>query len=99
MKLSEKAYDTVGWFGLALVIGALVWALSGCSSGPQLPITTPVVNVSCTWQVNPAGDAAVELSDNDCLIDRSSSEAEAHTTGNETTTGDISPEIDVSPTP
>lgn len=90
------ALTSIRW-GLAAALLAASGFLSqtGCSTGPQLPVTTPVVNVSCTWSVS---DASL-LEDNDCLIDRSSAEAEAETTGNEVDDVQVSPDVDLSVTP
>jgi hypothetical protein len=93
------------------MIGAalfLVTWCSGCSSGPQLPITTPVVNISCNWHEgscprNMDGGLALEAaapatqtmgSSCDCLIDRSGAEAQAHTTGNELDDVQVTPTVD-----
>lgn len=104
----------LSWDMLALLLlagGVIFLALwtGGCSSGPQLPITTPVVNVSCQWEGNActrvvrADDGGVAPSRDltlgsscDCLIDRASSEAQARTTGNETGPVEVSPETQVS---
>lgn len=63
---------------LALLWLAVVLAAAhatGCASGPQLPVTSIVI--SCTWNGQDGGT----LSDDDCLIDRSS--ADPRTTGNQ----------------
>jgi hypothetical protein len=104
-----------GAVALVLVILAAPFVLAGCSSGPQLPITTPVLNISCTWHENACPrslDAGMALeaaapatqtmgSSCDCLIDRSSSEAQAETTGNNVRDNTITPTVrtDVSAIP
>lgn len=83
--------------GFALLLAALamlaLWT-SSCSTGPQLPVTTPVLHISCTWNLQDGGTAE----DCDCLVDRSASSAEAQTTGNETGPVEVSPRTSVSAT-
>lgn len=52
--------------------------LTGCSVGPQVPNTVPVVNVACTWNTSDGGTCT----HCQCRIDRSQAEAKPTTTGN-----------------
>lgn len=91
---------------LFLVGWGAFFTLFGCSSGPQTPFTTPVVNVTCSWSgsacqrlvVDGGPTASRDLtlgSACDCLIDRSAAEATPTTTGNEVRDNTTTPEIDV----
>jgi hypothetical protein len=75
-----------------LVFAALL--LGGCAAGPQTQAAAPVVSVSCGWHIH--GDHNM-VEDNDCLVDRSSSEAESRAVGNQIETGDIAPSVSVTP--
>lgn len=89
-------FTPIRWaLAAALLAASGLLSQTGCSTGPQLPVTTPVVNVSCTWN---AGDVSL-LEDNDCLIDRSSAEADAQTTGMEVEDVTVSPETSLDVTP
>lgn len=70
----------------------LLLLLGGCASGPQLPIGVPVVNISCTWNLQDGGTA----DDCDCLIDRSSADSAQQTHGVQTGPVDVSPHTQVS---
>jgi hypothetical protein len=81
--------------GLALLLVALAGhatLASGCSSGPQLPVVTTPITITCSWSNGP--DAG-EMRDNDCMIDRSSAAPATATTGVRTETRDISPSVSV----
>lgn len=78
---------------LLFVAAAYLWA--GCSTGPQMPVLTTPLTISCTWHAQDGGTAT----DNDCLIDRSSADTAAQTTGNEVDDVQVSPETDVSVVP
>lgn len=80
-----------GALALALVvIAAACAAASGCSAGPQLPVTTVPVTITCSWTAAPDGGA---LSDNDCMVDRSSAGADPRTTGNDLRGTTVSPDV------
>lgn len=85
--------SSIRWGLCAGFLASAIYLGSGCSTGPQLPVTTPVVNVSCTWNAELA-----RVEDNDCLIDRASAEGRSRTTGNETGDVSVSPETHVSGT-
>lgn len=70
---------------------ALLLALPACSSGPQLPIVTTPISISCTWHAPDAG----QITDSDCMIDRSSAAPATATTGVRTETRDIAPSVNV----
>lgn len=105
---------TLGALGLLALAAALVLALSSCSSGPQLPIVTVPMSISCSWHVpigalpdmdasvqSPSGadgTAGVIVTDNDCMVDRSSAAAEAETTGNRARDVRVDPQTSVSAT-
>ena len=82
--------------GLLILAAALSAASSGCSSGPQLPVVTVPMSISCTWTAAPDGG---HLADNDCLIDRSSAQADSETTGNRARDVTVSPQTSVSAIP
>lgn len=114
----EHGAPAIRWalavMGLAAIV-SLLSALAGCSSGPQVPIVTVPMHLSCTWNVDvadaPERDAAVTapsstdatagvvVSDNDCSIDRSAASADPTTTGNEVGPVEVSPDTDVSAIP
>lgn len=74
---SQSASDTLPM--LVCVIASSAGLLgSSCSSGPQLPIVTTPISISCTWHAPDSG--AIE--DCDCLIDRASAPTTS-TTGND----------------
>jgi hypothetical protein len=74
-------------------IRVLLFVLAlGCSSGPQLPIVTTPIHISCMWNGAPDGGT---IEDCDCLIDRSSAAPATATTGVQTETRDITPSVDV----
>lgn len=81
-------------FGAVVVVGSCT---SGCASGPQLPIVTPVVNISCTVNMPDAGsveagaDAAVDYGV--CWIDGTRTAGEAVARGIEAE-GTVSPTTD-----
>lgn len=78
--LAQRILHGAGALGLVALILALAVAASmcGCSSGPQLPIVTTPISISCTW--NGMDGGAIE--DCDCLVDRSSAQAEGNPVGN-----------------
>lgn len=79
---------------LAVLLVALAgssWLASGCSSGPQLPIVTTPITITCSWTAPDGGS----ITDSDCMIDRSSSAPSTSTTGVRTETRDISPAVSV----
>jgi hypothetical protein len=79
---------------LAVLLVALAgtsWLASGCSSGPQLPIVTTPISISCTWHAPDGGT----IEDCDCLIDRSSAAPATATTGVQTETRDVAPSVSV----
>lgn len=106
-----------GALGLVLVVltASLSAAVSGCSSGPQLPIVTVPMSISCSWHVpvgalpdrdasvqSPSGadaTAGIVVTDNDCMIDRSSATADAETTGNRARDVRVDPTTSVSAIP
>ncbi len=61
----------------ALIVVVL---LAGCSVGPQIPNTVPVVNVTCNIRATDGGCTADGACT--CHIDRSWAEAKPLTTGN-----------------
>ncbi len=80
---------------LAVLLVALAgtsWLASGCSSGPQLPVVTTPIHISCTWNGAPDGGT---IEDCDCLIDRSSAAPATATTGVQTETRDVAPSVSV----
>ena len=105
---------TLGALGLLALAAALVLALSSCSSGPQLPITTTPQSISCNYNITigalPGHDASVQspsgadgtagviVTDNDCNIDRSAASADPQTTGNDNRGVRVDPRTSVSAT-
>jgi len=73
---------------IVLVFGLL----AGCSVGPQLPVITIPVNVSCTWNA-PDGGA---LEDNDCLVENVSPATTQDTTGNDNRGARVDAELSTS---
>lgn len=65
--------------------------LSGCSSGPQLPVITTPISITCQWNAPDSG--AIE--DCDCLVDRASAPSTA-TTGNDARGASVSVPVSVS---
>lgn len=89
-------------FLLALSVAVLLCcamglACTGCSSGPQLPIVTVPINISCGWHSEDGG----YQQDNDCMVDRSSGSADPSTIGvdNQGMHTDVSPQTSVTATP
>lgn len=97
-----------------LVLLAVMTApvLSGCSAGPQLPVTTVPMSISCSWTINTGqgeqqeaatvdsahgtgAQASAVIADSDCLVDRSSAEAAAATTGNDNRGARVDAELPV----
>lgn len=76
---------------LLVALAGTSW-LAGCSSGPQLPIVTTPITITCSWHAAPDGGT---ITDSDCMIDRSSSAPATSTTGVRTETRDISPAVSV----
>lgn len=74
---------------LAITVGAAI-TLGACSSGPQLPVTTTPMSISCTWNCGDGGTCE----DCDCMIDRSSADSTAETTGNRARDVSVSPTLD-----
>lgn len=65
---------------MKILFPALLLALiCGCSSGPQVPVSTPVINIACTWSIMDGGTCTECI----CMIDRSSALSKPVTTGNE----------------
>lgn len=79
-----------GVVGLLLLLLALAF-LASCSAGPQLPVVTTPITISCVWN-NMDGGASEDC---DCMVDRSSAQGEGSPTGIRTETGDISPSVSV----
>jgi len=70
---------------------ALALTLAGCSSGPQLPISTVPQNITITFTATDGG----MIEDCDVMLDRSGAGSQQDTLGNRTTTGDITPSVSV----
>lgn len=71
-------------------------AIFGCSAGPQLPIVTVPVNVSCTWNAPDGGT----LNDCDCLVDHVSPTTATSSVGNESSTrvdAELNPNVSLVP--
>ncbi len=67
---------------------------AGCSAGPQIPVITVPVSVSCTWNA-PDGST---LEDNDCLVEGISPATTADTTGIDASGARVDANVDVSTT-
>lgn len=78
---------------LIIVAAALSVAVSACSAGPQLPIVTTPITITCSWTAAPDGGA---VTDNDCMVDRATSNSSAETTGNRARDVTVSPDITTS---
>lgn len=74
-------------------IALAVSVMCACSSGPQLPVITTPVTVTCSWTITNGDGGTVELRDNDCLADRISAAPGTTTTGNEVRDNNVSPEV------
>lgn len=98
--MMRRDEESLSWDALLLCIllfGVLVGFFgSGCSSGPQLPIVTVPIHVTCSWSQAPDGGA---FSDNDCLVDRISPVASPTTTGVESRDNTVNPRLDVGVSP
>lgn len=87
-----------GLLCVLIALGTALFAamfLTGCSAGPQTPIVTTPMHISCTWNLQDGGTAE----DCDCLIDRSSAESGSEATGNRVRDVTVSPDTDVSALP
>lgn len=79
--------------GLLILAAALSVATTACSAGPQLPIVTTPITITCSWTAAPDGG---HLEDNDCMVDRATSSSAAETTGNRARDVAVTPTVTTS---
>lgn len=95
--MRDEDVTFIGWATLAIgvILVSLTILATGCSAGPQLPVITIPVNVSCTWNA-PDGS---QLEDNDCLVENISPATTTDTTGNDNRGARVDAELSTTVTP
>lgn len=83
----SSARDTLPLLAAA-AISSTYWG--GCSAGPQLPVVTIPVSVTCSWSAPDGGS----LEDCDCLVDRVAPATETRTTGNDSRGARVDARVD-----